>query len=230
MISFPELPNTELFEPVSTFRLVTIRADPFKSIAGNTGKLLIIEHLERLTERSDMHEQTYDILPELGMEIVNTAFTRSTDGYNRFNDDKRGAWYCALAHDTAVKEVAYNQKRNGEHTGDSGSEVILREIFADFTGTFRSAKGLPRGEGILGANRKKTYKYTQPFANKIRDEGARGIIYPSVRDPKGFCLVAFHREIVRNVRLGDRWKMSWNENGKLIMDKIEEDMSFLRNL
>ena len=212
MISFPELPDTKLLEPVTTFRFAPPRAVPYKP---NIFDLREQHTLERIKRRSAPFGA--------GMDIVNTTFINSTKGYSRFNDDKNGAWYCALDHDTAVREAAYHQKRRQSAMNEYGSPVILQEIFADFTGTFRCAKELPRGEGILGAD-PKTYKDTQKFANKLRDEGARGIIYPSVRNPNGFCFAVFSREAVQNVRYGDCWKMSWSEEGEPIMDKIKEDL------
>lgn len=214
MISFPELPDIKLSEPVSTFRLITIiREDSYDEDTSDVDESLTLEDLDRQTAPLDA-----------GMDIVNTTFINSTEGYSRFNDNKNGAWYCALDHDTAVEEKSYHQKRQlsamGWDVDGNKKGVVLQEIFANFTGIFRCAKRLPRGEGILEANLE-IYKDTQKFAEKLRGEGARGIIYPSVRNENGFCLAAFSPEIVQNVQYGDRWRMRWNKKGKPIMEKIE---------
>lgn len=181
-----------------------MRAEPFSA---DKDKLVTIEWIEGKTDRLD-----------IGKGIVKETFTRSTGGWHRFNDDKRGAWYCAFSRITAAREVAYHLKRLQDET-DEPSKVRLQGIFADFIGIFRCAKRLPRGEGILRANLE-IYPETQKFANKLRNEGARGIIYPSVRDRKGVCLAAFLPEIVQNARYEDCWKMSWNEEGEPSIEKI----------
>lgn len=186
----------------------------------NRNKLLALEWVEKLIDWPNIHEQAYGIVPSyISAEIVNTTFINSR-GNSRFNDDKQGVWYCAFEHDTAVKEVAYHRKRIQDETNDYGIEVVYREIFADFVGAFHDAQGLPRGEGILGPDPKTAYPLGQKLARKLRAEGGRGIIYPSVREPRGVCLVAFHQEIVQNARFGGLWKMSWNEEGEFSIDKM----------
>ena len=145
---------------------------------------------------------------------------------SRFNDKTQEVWYCAFEHDTAVQEVAHHRKRIQDDTDEFGNEVIYREFFADFMGVFQDAQGLPPGEGILGADPKTAYPLGQKLAHQLRAEGGRGIIYPSVRRPGGICLVAFHRGIVQNARLGDRWKMSWSKEGELNMEKIGEEQIY----
>ena len=207
------------------------RADPFSLVIGDRSKLLTVEQIKGLIDKTgSVHGsiRTYS-----SAKAVRITFDKSMHKYNRFNDEEQGAWYCALEHDTAVKEMRYHcerrqdetRKRGQEGTDGYRKEIIFREIFADFSGTFRDARGEPRDEGILGLDIKTAYPLGQQLAHKLRAEGARGIVYPSVRDSekKGTCLVAFHKEIVQNPRPGDCWKMSWNKDGEFNIDKMEED-------
>ena len=181
-------------------------------LVDNRNELLYLELVTRLTNIT-------------GAEIVNMIFTNSRRN-SRFNDKTQEVWYCAFEHDTAVQEVAHHRKRIQDDTDEFGNEVIYREFFADFMGVFQDAQGLPPGEGILGADPKTAYPLGQKLAHQLRAEGGRGIIYPSVRRPGGICLVAFHRGIVQNARLGDRWKMSWSKEGELNMEKIGEEQIY----
>ena len=211
----PSLPVTGISEPVKTFRFTMEWAGLLPRLIDDRNELPYLERAKELTN-------------DTSAEIVNAAFVNSIRGYNRFNDSAQGAWYCALEHNTTVKEAAYHQKRKQDETGEYGNEVIYRELFADFVGTFHDARGLPRNKGVLGTKPKTAYPLGQKLARKLIREGGRGIIYPSVRDPeeKGICLVAFHPEIVQNAQLGDRWKMRWNKEGELNIDKIEEEQIY----
>ena len=53
------------------------------------------------------------------------------------------------------------------------------------------------------------YPQQTPHLRQLRREGARGLIYPSVRRPGGVCLVAFEPHVVQNVRPAARWKLTW---------------------
>ena len=42
-----------------------------------------------------------------------------------------------------------------------------------------------------------------------------GIVYPSVRRPKGTCLACFRPALVMNVRKDKTYRFTWNKAGKL---------------
>lgn len=85
-----------------------IKAEPF---FGDKDKLLTIEWIEGKTDRLNISRR-----------IVNETFIRSTDGWRRFNDDKRGTWYCAFSRITAAKEVGYHLKRLQDDTDEHESK------------------------------------------------------------------------------------------------------------
>ena len=225
MTSLPKLPDTEDFKLKGTFRLSMVRTDAFSPIIGDEGKLGAVRQIKGLTDGLVMHGPIHGVIPKdvISAEIVKTTFTKSMRGYGRFNYKKQGVWYCAFERDTAVEEMRYHCERRHVDNGGRERYAILREIFADFSGTFRDARGEPRGEGILGPDPKTAYPLGQKLAHELRAEGARGIVYPSVRDPEERpCLVAFHQEIVRNAWFGIRRKMSWSKEGKFSIEEMEE--------
>lgn len=232
MTSLPKLPVIEISKPV-TFRLIpTSNHKPpvLSPLVDDDNERYILEQFEGLTNNRlratrfglqglDKRELAYGT--GYGMNYINAAFAhpRSRKG-NRFNDYMRGAWYCAFECQTAIEEVAYHRARELDWVNAREDEFIYQELLAGFIGEFHDARKLPRGKGVLGRDPETAYPLGQKLARKLRAEEGRGIIYPSVRRAKGTCLVAFHPQIVQNVRHGARWKLSWNGPGKY---KAEED-------
>ena len=53
------------------------------------------------------------------------------------------------------------------------------------------------------------YPAGQALARDLAGRSSNGIVYPSVRQPGGTCLVAFRPDLVQNVRQGDLWRLQW---------------------
>ena len=218
--ALPALPLTDITEP-ATIRLVpTAYHKPavLSPLVDIDEERAILEEIEGLTsgrlkaERTglsalDARELAYGVW---GASYINAAFAYTRPEGNRFNDGTRGAWYCAFEDITAIEEVAYHRTRELTRIGVFEDEAVYQGLLAGFIGEFHDARGIARGDGILGDDPGTAYPLGQDVANKLRSDGGRGIIYPSVRHPKGTCLVAFHPHIVQNVRLGARWKMIWD--------------------
>src|SRR5689334_18207952 len=49
-----------------------------------------------------------------GFTFINAAFTHTRPGGNRFNDERRGAWYSAFEIETAIEEISYHLTRELE--------------------------------------------------------------------------------------------------------------------
>ena len=218
--SLPTLPLADISEPATIRLIPTAYHKPpvLSPLVDTDEERAILEQIEGLTngrlkaEKSgssalDARELAYGVW---GASYINAAFAYTRREGNRFNDGKRGAWYCALEDLTAIEEVAFHRTRELTHIGVFEDEAIYQGLLAGFIGAFHDARNLPRGESILGDDPETAYLLGQELANTLRLNGGRGIIYPSVRHPKGTCLVAFHPHIVQNVRLGARWKIIWN--------------------
>ena len=216
----PALQLTDITEPATLRLIPTAYHKPpvLSPLADTDEERAILEQIEGLTsgrlkaERSglsalDAREFAYGVW---GASYINAAFAYTRPEGNRFNDDKRGAWYCAFEDLTAIEEVAFHRTRELTRIGVFEDEAVYQGLLAGFIGEFYDARGLRRGEGILGEYPAAAYPLGQELANVLRADGARGIVYPSVRCPKGTCLVAFHPHIVQNVRLGARWKIIWD--------------------
>lgn len=143
--------------------------------------------------------------------IVNAAFTHPRPGGNRFNDESRGAWYCAFAADAALAEVSYHLTRELEAIARFENVTDYVELVADFVGPFHDLRATDHAmEAALHEDPAIAYPAGQALARRLRvDAASNGIIYPSLRLTGGTCLVAFRPDLVQNLRQGLVWRLEW---------------------
>lgn len=157
-----------------------------------------------------------------GFTFINAAFTHTRPGGNRFNDERRGAWYCAFEVETALAEVGYHLTRELEAINRFETSVDYAELFADFLGRFFDMRDVgDAAEAALGADPHTAYPAGQGLANRLRkDAGFDGIVYPSARRPDGTCLVAFRPDLVQNLRQGGIWRLEWQGQAQPIITQV----------
>lgn len=146
-----------------------------------------------------------------GHTFINAAFTYTRPGGNRFNDDERGAWYCAFLAETALAEVSFHLTRELEAINRFENVTDYAELISDFVGLFHDLRGdVHSTDPSLHADPAVAYPAGQALARWLRKEkDSPGLIYPSVRSPGGTCLVAFHTSLVQNLRHGATWRLEW---------------------
>ncbi|MDA4844905.1 RES family NAD+ phosphorylase [Hoeflea poritis] len=181
-------------------------------------ELAILAEIEGLTNRRLKAQSTG--LPALdprelafnvwGQSYINAAFAYTRAGGNRFNDESRGAWYCAFEDLTAIEEVAFHKTRELAAIGVFEEQTVYQSLLAAFIGDFHDMREVEGNPACLGKDPHTAYPEGQAFAAALRKDGARGVIYPSARRKGGTCLVAFHPHLVQNVRPGARWKLIWD--------------------
>jgi RES domain-containing protein len=129
---------------------------------------------------------------------------------NRFNDAGFGAWYAALAPQTALTEVVFHMERELARVGDWRASVEWAEMWAGFAGDFVDLRGVMPRPDCLDPDPKRGYPHGNALARQARGEGLNGIVYPSVRAPGGTCLVALWPHAVQSVRQGAVWRATWS--------------------
>jgi hypothetical protein len=150
-----------------------------------------------------------------GISHINAAFAYTRAGGNRFNDGRRGAWYCSWDALTSASEVGFHRTRELGYIGRYEGEAHYVELLADFIGDFPDLGGdeaLPGSNRALHPDPAVGYPAGQALASELRRRGHRGLIYPSLRRAGGRCLVAFDPSAVQNVRPGATWRLSWNDS------------------
>jgi RES domain-containing protein len=151
------------------------------------------------------HELVYDLD---WSSVVNGAFAYPGQG-GRFHGTTRGAWYAALEVETSLAEVAHHRAvalAEVDVWEDSGEWQDFRcdvggDHFADLRDVSRrSAACLRPGSWVAG----------QELAARLLEEGAAGVVWPSVRRPGGTCVAVFRPALLPPVSLGSRWRLTWS--------------------
>lgn len=217
-----ELPPTVDVAQRDTVRLIStgrLKDPVLLPLAANHGALEDLAALESVTNGRLIAQETG--LPELdprelvfgraGYTFINAAFTHTRPGGNRFNDDNRGAWYCAYEVQTAIGEVSYHLTRELEAIGRFENVTDYAELIADFFGAFHDLRASDVSDDrVLQADPAIAYPAGQSLAKRLRAEVAsNGIVYPSIRHATGTCLVAFRPDLVQNLRQGGIWRLEW---------------------
>jgi RES domain-containing protein len=138
--------------------------------------------------------------------IVNAAFTYAHPQGSRFNDGRRGAWYCAFDAETALAEVSFHKAVEYAEINRFDDSVQYQCMLADFTATFHDLRNQPRYDDCLAAD---SYVASQTLAERLLDGGSLGILYPSVRREGGVNLACFRPALVGNVRKGAVYRLTW---------------------
>ena len=126
---------------------------------------------------------------------------------NRFNA-QRGAWYAALAVKTCMREVAWHMADFLAKSGDMTATVDYAELFASMAGEFVDLRRAPKHPS-LEPDPAVGYFAGNEVADAARARGLNGVIYPSVRDPGGTCIVALRPNAVQSVAPGTVYRFVW---------------------
>jgi RES domain-containing protein len=214
------VPPTSNLTQRDTVRLIStgrLKDPVLLPLAANHGALEDIAELESATNGRLLAQEIG--LPHLdprelvfgraGFTFINAAFTHTRSGGNRFNDDDRGAWYCAFDTGTAIGEVAYHLTRELEAVGRFENITDYAELIADFFGSFHDLRDA-EVDLVLHQDLAVAYPAGQKLARQLQaDFSSNGIIYPSVRHAGGTCLVCFRPDMVQNLRQGGIWRLEW---------------------
>jgi RES domain-containing protein len=143
--------------------------------------------------------------------IVNAAFCHAQPLGSRFNGSDRGAWYAAFELPTAQAEVAFHKSIELAEVGWVDESVTYDDYLADFSAELHD---LRRAKGFARCLDPASYVTSQELAQHLLSEGAMGVVYPSVRRPKGTCLACFRPALVMNVRKDQTYRISWSRARK----------------
>ena len=141
--------------------------------------------------------------------FVNAAFAYGKPREpNRFNA-ARGAWYAALDVETCLREVAWHMAEFLARSGLLKGVVDYAEMFASMAGEFVDLRGTPE-HPCLDPDPTVGYPIGNAIADAARAQGLNGVIYPSVRQPGGTCIVALRPHAVQSVAPGAVYRLAWS--------------------
>ena len=115
-------------------------------------------------------------------------------------------------------EVSWHLTRELAATGVFQNITAYRELLAGFTARLHDLNG-SEGDDALNADPAVAYPAGQALAQDVLASGGNGLLYPSVRNTGGNCLVALRPRLVQNVRQGDTWLFKWTGQPDPIISK-----------
>ncbi|MCA1733089.1 MAG: RES family NAD+ phosphorylase [Acidobacteria bacterium] len=213
------LPQVRLIRRNDTHRFIPSKysdggASVLAEIADDDAHLQDLFDLDHATNDRLLGEN--DLLPGIGIHelvfgvpdfrIVNAAFCHAQPLGSRFNGPDRGAWYAAFELATAQAEVAFHKSIELAEVGWTEEELTYDDYLADFSAEFHDIRD---DEIFAYALSPESYIASQTLAEELLAAGSLGIIYPSVRRPKGTCLACFRPALVMNVRKGKTYVFRW---------------------
>ncbi len=193
--------------PTANYKPPVLRA-----LVDSEAELRLLEKLEGMTSK-----RLAAGIPTVGLDYdawgrtyISAAFTYCRKGGNRFNDETRGAWYAAFDDRTALEEVAFHKTRELRYIGYFNDQVQYRALHASFIGRFHDIRNIDPQPECLNSDPIIGYPIGQSLSRDLISQSSRGLIYPSVRNPRGVCLVAFQANVVQDLSLGACWQITWD--------------------
>ena len=156
-----------------------------------------------------------------GSSIVMAAFTHI--GFiSRFSDGSYGVYYAARTLETAVRETAFHRARFLAATEESPGEIDMRVYVGRPVKTLLDV----RGSQYDFLHEPDDYERPQRFAKPLKQEGAWGLVYRSVRHEGGECIAAFRPPAVSIPMHGPALAYVWDgeritrvyEKGQVLFD------------
>jgi hypothetical protein len=85
-------------------------------------------------------------------------------------------------------------------------DVTYDDYLADFNSDLHDLREAP---GLAACLDPDSYVASQTLAEELLQSGSHGIVYPSVRRPRGTCIACFRPVLVTNVRKGPTYRFAW---------------------
>ena len=126
-----------------------------------------------------------------GSTPVMAAFTHLNPEGSRFSDGTWGVFYAAHGMATAVEETVHHRERFLVATHEPACDIQMRCYRTRIDSRLHDIRGGWEKEHDADA-----YAASVQLARMLREAGSNGIVYDSVRDRGGECVVAFQPDVV----------------------------------
>ncbi len=197
-----------------THRIIATRHPPvgvFDDIAGPEDRDALFE-LEGLTNPRLRDERgEIALVPPSrrisgpGASLIMAAFTHLNPGGSRFTDGSYGVYYAARELPTAIAETVHHRNHFLAWTREAACVLQLRCILADVAGRLHDLRrGYPQWHDP------DHYEASQRAAARLREAGSDGLVYNSVRRPRGQCVAVFYPDLLGSVRQGPAILYHWD--------------------
>lgn len=194
-------------------------------IANDAGHLAHIFDFDNATNDRLLAE--HDLLPGISAHelvtgipyasVINASFTHAHPQGSRFAGPDRGAWYAAFETRTSQAEVAFHKTVQLAEINRFHDDVTYDDYVADFDCDLHDLRNAPGHAACLDPN---SYVASETLAQALLQSGSHGIVYPSVRRPRGTCIACFRPALVTNVRKGPTYRFVWDGTPTPVITKL----------
>lgn len=190
--------------------------DLFEDIADPADWPLLISAEQKTNPRLMESLGNLDLVPAgrrvggPGASYLMAPFTHvSPDRPSRFSDGRFGVLYAGDRFDVALFETVHHHERFMRATGEPpGWTSQFREIRLAVTAVLRDIRtGDPAFRPALDRD---DYAAGQALGAALKEAGAEGIVYPSVRFEGGDCAALFYPDLARSPVQGRHLDYHWN--------------------
>lgn len=126
---------------------------------------------------------------------------------SRFSDGSHGVYYCADHEATAIAETRWHLGRFYAATSEPPLDVEMRVLVGSIDDRFHDLRRSGKWRAALHPD---DYTAGQLLGRKLREQGSRGVVYPSVRRAGGQCVGAFTPRAVGLPRQAGVLRYHWN--------------------
>lgn len=141
-----------------------------------------------------------------GSSPLMAAFTH-TGVASRFTDGSYGVYYASDSMQTAIAETRFHRERFLACTDEEPGEIDMRAYIGEIV---RPLHDIRDGYAELHDPAIDSYPVPQAFGRALREHGAWGIVYRSVRDSGGQCIAALRPPAVSIPRQGAHLSYVWD--------------------
>jgi hypothetical protein len=199
--------------------------DPGEALLGDT-----LARLSELTATSGAGDlrlmDPSQVLFGAGAGWINASF--AVPRAARFSTARHGAFYVAEDLETCVAEVLYHLERDYRREGvTEAMDLEFRALAITVHGPLQDLRGRPRTRAPWAALYDPgSYGAAQAFAATLRETGAKGIVYDSVRQEGGVCAAVFDPNLLRACRHDTYLSFRWD--GQYVSRVFEKRIVALR--
>lgn len=211
----------------SAWRVIGTRYPPihlFERLTADTAVWDALIALEQLTNPR-LRDEVGDIalvdpkdrVSGPGVSYVMASFTHLNPNGSRFSDGTFGVYYAASTLEAAIAETVFHFETFARDSNDPPRREDMRVLLGAVAEDFEDVAALPeaRKTEILD---QLSYAASQSYGRQMREGGALGVVYPSVRYPGGECIGAFKPRAVGLPLIQER-HLQYQWNGKRV-DRI----------
>lgn len=141
-----------------------------------------------------------------GASLVMAPFVHvSPDRPGRFTDGRYGVYSAGDSEEVAIREVAFHHGRAmAASAEEAGWTSQFRMLVNSIDIELHDLRADP------ACHEPDDYSYPQKLAARLRNEGANGVLYRSVRCEGGECVGIFWPDLIAIPRQGDHYDFHWD--------------------